>query len=93
MKVDHVRDITPASPRVFIKTAGVCRCKDLANLIRPLSTVSPGLRMNLAGARAYVRRKMIEHERQWALQSRVFETAFSEFRRPIRIPFDEIACF
>lgn len=62
MKVDHVIDVTPASPQVFIKSAGIRHCKDLANFIKPLPTVSPDLRMNLAGERAYVRRKMNERE-------------------------------
>ena len=62
MKVNHVVDVTPASPQVFIKTAGIHRCKNLANFIKPLPTVSPDLRMNLAGERAYVRQKMIERE-------------------------------
>jgi hypothetical protein len=62
VKVNHVIDVTPASPQVFIKTAGIRYCKGLANFVKPLSTVSPDLRMNLAGEQAYVRRKMIECE-------------------------------
>lgn len=62
MKVNHVIDVTPASPQVFIKMAGVRHCKNLANFIKLLPSVSPDLRMNLAGERAYVRRKMIERE-------------------------------
>jgi hypothetical protein len=64
LKVDYVIDITPASPKVFIKTAGVRRCKYIDNFLKPLPTVSPDLRMNLAGEQAYVRQAETLAERR-----------------------------
>lgn len=63
VKPNHVVEIKDTA-RIFIKATHVQRCKDFEKFLASTSSsaTAPNIRTNLAGERAYVRKKMVEYE-------------------------------
>jgi hypothetical protein len=64
VKLNHVIELKDTS-RVFIKAIHVQDCQDFSKFLllsSPSSTTSPNIRTNLAGERAYVKKKMVNRE-------------------------------
>lgn len=63
VKPNHVVEIKDSPARVFIKDACVQRCQDFETFLTSISkAIAPNIRTNLAGERAYVKRKMVEYK-------------------------------
>ena len=63
VRVNHVIEVK-GTPRVFIKATHVKRCLDFKILLASTSSsaTSPNIRTNLAAERAYIKKKMVDHE-------------------------------
>ena len=63
VKPNHVVKIKDTA-RIFIKATDVQQCKDFEKFLASTSSsaTAPNIRTNLAGERAYVRKKMVEYE-------------------------------
>lgn len=64
VKLNHVIELKD-TPRIFIKAIHVQDCQDFLKFLllsSPSSATSPNIRTNLAGERAYVKKKMIDYE-------------------------------
>lgn len=79
VKLNHVIELKD-TPRVFIKAIHVQDCQDFLKFLllsSPSFATSPNIRTNLAGERAYVKKKMVDHELSQTKKTRFLQNKHS----------------